>query len=198
MPRTSTRSTSCYEPAYTSYVLHVPPRDPNDPPFETLSPPVKGNEPDPEPPQWEQDPYVKTDLRRLARRLLRSWVALGVTIILIVAFVLAWRARGPARQPPIAVTYAEIVQVRVLPGPHPGPAHIFARSPETIPGAKPLEVLQAAIPSTFPAPVRCVSAYGTEEDLVLRVVLVDGRKLDYGSLCLPDELEPLYELAIAN
>jgi hypothetical protein len=69
---------------------------------------------------------------------------------------------------------------------------------ETITGAKPLEVLKAAIPSALPAPVSCVSAYGTEEDLVLRVVLVDGRKLDYGSRCLPDELEPLYELAIAN
>ena len=178
-------------------MLHVPPRDPNDPPFETLSPPARGKQ-DPEPPQWEQDPYAKTDLGRLARRLLRSWVALGVTIILIVAFVLAWRARGPARQPPISVTYADIVQVRAFPGLDRGPAHVFARSPETITGAKPLEVLQAAIPSALPAPVSCVSAYGTEEDLVLRVVLVDGRKLDYGSRCLPDELEPLYELAIAN
>jgi hypothetical protein len=178
-------------------VLHVPPRDPNDPPFETLSPPARGKQ-DPEPPQWEQDPYAKTDLGRLARRLLRSWVALGVTIILIVAFVLAWRARGPSRSPAIAVPYADIAQVTARSASGAGPPHVFAGSSQTTPGAKPLEVLQAEIPSAFPAPVQCLSRFGATDEILLRVMLVDGRKLDYGSGCFPHELEPLYELAMAN
>jgi hypothetical protein len=178
-------------------MLHVPPRDPNDPPFETLTPPAHRKEADTEPPLWEEDPYAKTDFRRLTRRLLRSWVAFGVTSVVIVSLVLAWRARGPSRPPGIPVAYEDIVQVRALDVSDTGREHVFGRSPNMIGGAVPLEVLQTAIPSTFPAPIAC-SRYGTREDALLRVVLVDGRKLDYLSLCFPDELQPLYELAIAN
>jgi hypothetical protein len=176
-------------------MLHVPPRDPNDPPFETVMPPAHGKDADPEPPLWEEDPYAKTDFGRLVRRLLHSWLALGLTVVVIVALGLAWRARGPSRAPGINVAYGDIVQVQALADSATGPAHVFARSPGTIRGARPLEVLQTAIPSTFPAPVPCVS---TDHDPVLRVVLVDGRKLDYRRLCFPDELEPLYVLAITN
>jgi hypothetical protein len=66
---------------------------------------------------WERDPFAKTDLGRLARRLLHSRVALGVTIVLVVSFVLVWRARGPSRPPGISVAYEDIVQVRALPAP---------------------------------------------------------------------------------
>jgi hypothetical protein len=129
---------------------------------------------------------------------LHSRVALGVTIVLIVSLVLVWRACGPSRPPGISVAYEDIVQVRALPVSGMDPAHVFAQSPETIRGAKPLEERQTAIPSTFPAPVTCVSHDGTREDLLLRVELVDGRKLDYGSLCFPAELEALYGLAMVN
>jgi hypothetical protein len=112
-------------------MLHVPPRDPNDPPFETLTPPDGGKEADPEPRLWEQDPYAETDFGRLVRRLLRSSVALGVTIVVIVSFVLAWRARGPSRPPRINVAYEDIVQVRAAPASDTAPAHVFAQSPET-------------------------------------------------------------------
>src|SRR5262245_2508056 len=126
--------------------LHVPPREP----IQTTG--GRPDEVDPDATLWEKDPYAKTNFRRLIRRLLHSWSALGVTLVLIVGFVAAWRSRGPSHQGPIDVTYADIVRVTAYPVPNSSPPHVFARSPTAIPGAKPLEVLQSHIPSPFPGP----------------------------------------------
>jgi len=149
---------------------------------------------------WEEDPYAKTDPKRLARRLLHSWIAIGLTLLVIIALVAAWKARGPGHPGAVDVTENDVVEVIAFPQPWgTGPPHVFASSPESVPGAKPLDELRQAIPSPLPGPVECQWTHVSRSELLeLRIKLADGRTLDYLACHFPDELGPLHELAMAG
>ncbi|MEO8292407.1 MAG: hypothetical protein ABI635_04645 [Actinomycetota bacterium] len=114
----------------------------------------------------------------------RGWI---VAILAVIAVVVGGVVLlvFPDHGAPIDVSASQIDRIQAYPYPEGAQGPAFARNPRE--GEIPLQTVISAVPIPLPAPTGCL------DQVVLRITLVDGRRIEYGHCDYPDDMKALSE-----